>query len=214
MKILIADDHRIVRQGLVSLLKSEGTIDKVYEADGGVAAVKMAADLKPDVVVMDVHMPDMSGPEATKAILAKNPKIRVIALTTECDKRFIKQAFQAGASGYLLKDCALEELVQAIHTVRSGKRYLSATVSDIIIEGYAADESSAKAEAVATPLTPRETEVLKLVAEGLSTKEIAQRLDMSSRTVESHRHAISEKLDLHSIAELTRYAIKNNLITQ
>jgi two-component system response regulator NreC len=213
MKVLIADDHKIVRQGLVSLLKNEAEFDKVYEADGGISAVKMAADLKPDVVVMDVHMPDMTGPDATRAILAKNPKIHVIALTTDSDKRFIKLAFQAGASGYLLKDCALEELVQAIRTVKSGKRYLSATVSNIIIEGYA-DESSASAAAVKSPLTPRETEVLKLVAEGLSTKEIAVRLNMSSRTVETHRHAISEKLDLHSIAELTRHAIKINLITE
>jgi DNA-binding NarL/FixJ family response regulator len=162
---------------------------------------------------MDLHMPDMNGTDATRAILEKNPKIKIIALTTDSDKRFIKQAFRAGASGYLLKDCALEELVQAIHTVRSGKRYLSATVSEIIVDGIASD-SSGESKAVETPLTPRETEVLKLVAEGLSTKEIAVRLNMSTRTVESHRHAISEKLNLHSIAEMTRYAIKNNLISE
>ena len=156
MKVLVADDHQIVRKGLVALLKSEGDFDKVYEADGGQAAIKMAAELKPDVVVMDLHMPDMLGTEATKTILAKNSKIRVIALTTDSDKRFIKQAFQAGAMGYLLKDCALEELVQAIQTVSTGKRYLSATVSNLIIDGYA-DESSGKIDAVKSPLTPRET---------------------------------------------------------
>jgi two-component system, NarL family, response regulator NreC len=212
MKVLIADDHKIVRQGLVLLLKSDPKIEKVFEANGGNEAVKMAAELKPDVRIMDLHMPDMNGADATRAILAKNPKIRVIALTTDSDKRFIKEVFKAGASGYLLKDCAVEELVQAIHSVMSGRTYLSSTVSNLIIEGYAADITANK-QAVSTPLTARETEVLKLIAEGLSSKEIAAKLNMSTRTVETHRHAISEKLNLRSIAELTKYALKMGLIS-
>jgi two-component system, NarL family, response regulator NreC len=212
MKVLIADDHKIVRQGLVLLLKSDPKIEKVFEASGGKDAVKMAAELKPDVCIMDLHMPDMNGADATREILAKNPKIRVIALTTDSDKRFIKEVFKAGASGYLLKDCAVDELVHAIHSVMSGRTYLSSTVSNLIIEGYASD-STANKQAVSTPLTARETEVLKLIAEGLSSKEIAAKLNMSVRTVETHRHAISEKLNLRSIAELTKYALKMGLIS-
>jgi len=213
LRILVADDHKIVRQGLLLLLKKEPDFKEIFEADGGNAAVQLARKHKPDVIVMDLHMPDMSGAEATQAILADNPDIRVIALTSDSDKRFIKQVFKAGAAGYLLKDCAVEELVQAVRAVASGGKYLSATVSNIIIEGMASDSSAAR-DAVKSPLTARETEVLKAVAEGLSTKEIASKLNMSVRTVETHRHAISEKLELRSIAELTRYALRQGLISQ
>jgi two-component system response regulator NreC len=212
MKVLITDDHKIVRQGLMLLLKKESKIEKIFEADGGNEAVKMAAEHKPDVVIMDLHMPDLNGADATRAILAKNPKIKVIALTTDSDKRFIKQVFKAGASGYLLKDCAVEELVQAINAVMSGRTYLSSTVSSIILEGYA-DESNAALAKVPNALTPRETEVLKYVAEGLSSKEIAVKLNMSIRTVETHRHMIGEKLNLRTIADLTKYALKIGLIS-
>ena len=211
--ILLADDHKIVRQGLLLLLKKEPDFKEIHEADGGQSAVQLARKLKPDVIVMDLHMPDLNGTDATREILAENPSIRIIALTSDSDKRFIKQIFQAGAAGYLLKDCAVEELVQAVRTVASGGKYLSATVSNIIIEGMASDSANEQT-AVKSPLTTRETEVLKSVAEGLSTKEIASRLNMSVRTVETHRHAISEKLQLHSIAELTRYALKQGLISQ
>jgi DNA-binding NarL/FixJ family response regulator len=198
---------------LLLLLKKEADFKEIHEADGGQSAVQLAKKLKPDVIVMDLHMPDLNGADATREILADNPSIRIIALTSDSDKRFIKQIFQAGAAGYLLKDCAVEELVHAVRTVAAGGKYLSATVSNIIIEGIAS-ESSAGTAAVKSPLTARETEVLKSVAEGLSTKEIASRLNMSVRTVETHRHAISEKLQLHSIAELTRYALKQGLISQ
>ena len=212
IKIIVADDHKIVRQGLLLLLKKEPAFKDVYEADGGKAAVQLAKSLKPDVIVMDLHMPDLNGADATRLILADNPKIRVIALTTDSDKRFIKEVFRAGACGYLLKDCAVEELVRAIRTVMDGGTYLSATVSNIIVDGYS-KESSGEHSAVKIPLTTRETEVLIAVAEGLSTKEIAARLNMSARTVETHRHSISEKLSLHSIAELTRYALRQGLVS-
>jgi DNA-binding NarL/FixJ family response regulator len=213
LKIMIVDDHKIVRQGLMLLLKNEADFKEIRQADGGKAAVELAKTFKPDVIVMDLHMPDMNGAEATRLIVAENPAIRVIALTTDSDKRFIKEVFRAGAAGYLLKDCALEELVQAIRAVAAGGRYLSATVSNIVLKDYA-DESSSQQAAVQTPLTSRETEVLRAVAEGLSTKEIAARLNMSARTVETHRHAISEKLNLRSIAEMTRYAVRQGLIPQ
>jgi DNA-binding NarL/FixJ family response regulator len=213
LRILVADDHKIVRQGLLLLLKKEPEFKEVHEADGGLSAVQLAKKLKPDVIVMDLHMPDMSGAEAARAILAENPGIRIIALTSDSDKRFIKQVFQAGAVGYLLKDCAVEELVQAVRAVAAGGKYMSATVSNIVIKEMASDSSGART-AVKSPLTTRETEVLKAIAEGLSTKEIASSLKMSVRTVETHRHAVAEKLDLHSIAELTRYALRQGLISQ
>lgn len=213
LKILVVDDHHIVRQGLILLLKSEADFKEIRQADGGKAAVELAKTFKPHVIVMDLHMPDMNGAEATRKILAENPAIRVIALTTDSDKRFIKEVFRAGAAGYLLKDCALEELVQAIRAVAAGGRYLSATVSKIVLKDFAEDSSTEHA-AVQTPLTSRETEVLRAVAEGLSTKEIASRLNMSVRTVETHRHAISEKLQLRSIAEMTRFALRHGIISQ
>ena len=213
LKILVVDDHHIVRQGLMLLLKSQADFKEIRQADGGKAAVELAKTFKPHVIVMDLHMPDMNGAEATRKILAENPAIRVIALTTDSDKRFIKEVFRAGAAGYLLKDCALEELVQAIRAVAAGGRYLSATVSKIVLKDFAEDSSTEHA-AVQTPLTSRETEVLRAVAEGLSTKEIASRLNMSVRTVETHRHAISEKLQLRSIAEMTRFALRHGIISQ
>jgi DNA-binding NarL/FixJ family response regulator len=211
IRILIADDHKIVRQGLLLLLK-EADFKEVYEADGGASAVQLARKLKPDVIVMDLHMPDMNGIDAARAILADAPSIRIIVLTSDSDKRFMKMSFQAGAVGYLLKDCAVEELTQAIRAVATGGKYLSNTVSSIIIDRMAADISAARA-AVKTPLTTRETEVLRAVAEGLTTKEIAATLTMSIRTVETHRKTISEKLGLNSIADFTRYALRLGLIS-
>jgi len=212
IRVLIADDHKIMLAGLRSLLEKQTDIEVVGEADNGRKAVRMAQEKKPDVIVMDVSMPDLNGIEATKQIIESLPETRVIALSMHSDKRFVMGMLRAGASGYLLKDCASQELANAIDQVAGGKKYLSPEITGVVIDDFLLGRGSSEEVAIAaSQLSPREREVLQLIAEGWSTKQIASHLYVSIKTIETHRRQIMKKLDLHSIADLTKYAIREGL---
>ena len=210
IRVLIADDHKIMLAGLRSLLEKQTDFEVVGEADNGRKAVQMAQEKTPDVVVMDVSMPDLNGIEATMQIVESLPGTRVIALSMHSDKRFVMGMLRAGASGYLLKDCASQELANAIVQVAGGKKYLSPEITGVVIDDFLLG-GSAEEVAAASPLSPREREVLQLIAEGWSTKQIASHLYVSIKTIETHRRQIMKKLDLHAIADLTKYAIREGL---
>lgn len=210
IKIVLADDHQIVRHGLRSLLSAEPDIEVVGEADNGRAVVRLVQELSPQVVIMDISMPDLNGIEATRQILAESSGVKVIALSMHSDSLFVLNMFKAGASGYLLKDCALEELVKAVRTVMNRKVYLSPGISDIVIKDFVIGWSPGDSSAYSI-LTTREREVLQLMAEGKSTNQIADSLCVSVKTVEAHRKQLMNKLDIHSVAELTKYAIRQGL---
>lgn len=210
IRIVLADDHHIVRDGLRSLLEEQGDMEVIAEAENGRDAVALAAELRPDVVVMDVGMPDLNGMEATRQVLERARGTRVVALSMHSDRRFVAGMLEAGASGYVIKDAAFEELARAIRAAVDGRTFLCPAVAGVVVEDYlnrrAADEPTP-----ARPLTPREREVLQLLAEGSATKQIAARLGVSVKTVETHRSHIMAKLNIHSVAELTRYAIREGL---
>jgi DNA-binding NarL/FixJ family response regulator len=207
IKIILADDHKITRQGLCSLLDKQADMEVVAEAEEGRTAVRLALELAPDIIIMDVSMPDLNGIEAARKIAAECPEVSIIALSMHSDSLFVTEMLKSGAAGYLLKDCAFEELERAIRTVMAGKTYLSPAISGVVVNDYLqrlskADFSDTEA------LTSREREVLQLLAEGKSTKQIALKLHISAKTVETHRRQIMDKLDIHSVAELTKYAIR------
>jgi DNA-binding NarL/FixJ family response regulator len=206
-RILLVDDHKITRQGLRSLLENEQDMEVVAEAEEGRTAVRLVRELLPDVVIMDVSMPDLNGMEAARQIVAESRDVKIIALSMHSDALFVTEMLKSGASGYLLKDCAFEELARAIRTVAAEKTYLSPSISGVVVNDYV--HLLSKGESVdAEVLSSREREVLQLLAEGKSTKQIALRLHISAKTVETHRRQIMEKLDIHSVAELTKYAIR------
>ena len=210
LRLLLVDDHRIIREGLRTLLGRHDGLEIVGEAEDGTAAVRLAAELSPDIVVMDITMPGLNGIDAARQILARDPRARVIALSMHADRRFVIGALKAGAAGYLLKDCASEEIARAVRKVAGGGTYLSATITDIVVKDYVAQHGASDSSAYAV-LTAREREVLQRMAEGLSTKDIAFQLKVSVKTVETYRQQIMEKLDIHSVAELTKYAIREGL---
>jgi len=210
IRIILADDHKITRQGLRSLIDENNDMEVIAEAENGRDAVELAKQLKPDVIIMDVSMPDLNGVEATRQIVQDNPQMKIIALSMHSDTLFVSEMLKSGASGYLLKDCAFEELEQAIRTVTESKAYLSPSISGIIVEDYLHRLSKAELS-TAEVLTDREREVLQLIAEGQSTKQIALKLHISAKTVETHRRQIMNKLDMHTVAELTKYAIRKGL---
>ncbi len=210
IKIILADDHQIVRQGLRMLLASEPDMMVVGESDNGRDAVKLAQELAPDVILMDISMPDLNGIDATRQIVAINSKVKIIALSMHSDSLFVLNMLRSGAWGYLLKDCALEELVKAIRTVMRDKTYISPGVSDILIKDFAHTLAVEPGSAY-TLLTPREREVLQLMAEGRNTLQIANTLCLSSKTVEAHRKQIMNKVGINNVAELTKYAIRQGL---
>jgi len=210
IRVVLADDHQIVREGVRSLLMKEADIEVVETAQNGRDAVRLARELKPHIVIMDISMPDLNGIEATRQILGNNPGQKVIALSMHTDKRFVLDMFRAGASAYLLKDCAHEELAHAIWAVYANKVYLSTAIADILVEQIA--RKNPLPENSSNPLlTAREREVLQLIAEGHTTKQIAGKLFVSVKTIETHRQSIMDKLDLHSIAALTKYAVREGL---
>ncbi len=210
VKILLADDHAIVRQGLRSLLEKESDIEVVGEAEDGRKAMQLVRELVPDIVVMDITMPNLNGIDATHEIMSEFPRIKVIALSTHSHKRFITGMLKAGASGYILKECLFDEFVQAMRTVIGGGTYLSPRITDAVVSDYVECLSTAVSSQLAT-LTDREHEVLQLLAEGKSTKQIALELHVSTKAIEANRRHIMEKLDIHSIAELTKYAVREGL---
>jgi len=210
IRVLLSDDHRIMREGLRSLLEKEPDIKVVGEAEDGYSTIELARKLKPQVVVMDITMPDLNGIEATHQITKEMPDIKVLALSMHNDQRFVERMLKAGATGYLLKDCASEELVGAIRTVLSNQTYLSPSIADVVRRDYLSQRRGADIS-VSYVLTEREREVLQLMAEGKNTKEIASRLQVSVKTIETFRQHIMQKLNLHSLAELTKYAIREGL---
>jgi two-component system response regulator NreC len=210
IRIILADDHQIVRQGLRILLEAEPDMEVIAEADNGRKVLKLAQELIPDVIIMDLSMPELNGIEATRQILSGAPEVKVVALSMHSDSLFVLNMIKAGASGYLLKDCALEELVKAIRTVVSHKTYLSPGVSDIVIRDFVTGWQTTNTSAFSV-LSAREREVLQLMAEGKTTNQIADGLCVSVKTVEAHRKQVMTKLGIHSVAELTKYAIRQGL---
>ena len=212
IRVLVVDDHKIMREGLRSLLEKQPDIEVVAEAESAREALKLVQELTPDIVIIDVVMPSLNGIEATRRILAKVPTVKVIALSMYADKRFVMEMLRAGASGYLLKDCAFEELDEAIRTVTQDRTYITPRIVDIIVKDYFSQVEKPSSSAVSA-LTSRQYEVLQLLAEGKTTREIAHQMSLSVKTIESHRQQIINKLNIHSIAGLTKYAIREGLIS-
>ena len=212
IKVLIADDHQIVREGLRSMLEKEPGIKVVGEAEEGRTTLRLARELTPDVIIMDVAMPDLNGIEATRQIVAEFPAIKVIALSMHDDRRFVLHMIKAGAKGYLLKDSAFKDLAKAIRVVVANKTYLSSEIADIVVKDYLATATSEESSAFYL-LSPREREVLQLIAEGKTSNQVAENLHVSIKTVETHRAQLLRKLKVKSVAELTKYAIREGLTT-
>lgn len=208
--ILLADDHLIVREGLRALIESSGTATVIGEAGNGADAVRMVGELHPDLVIMDLTMPIMNGIDATREITKKYPGTRVLVLSMESDRFFVVEVLRAGATGYILKDTAFAELTDAINTVAKGDTYLPRKVSALLVKEFLQCIPE-NLTMVYQNLTPREREVLQLVADGKSIKEIAHLLEISNKTVENQRLAIMQKLQLFSIAELTKFAVRHGL---
>jgi DNA-binding NarL/FixJ family response regulator len=208
IKILLADDHQIMREGLVALLEREPGLQMVGQVADGRAAVRLAREFNPDVVIMDVTMPDLNGIDATRQILAENRRIKVIALSMHSNRHFVKGMLQAGASAYLLKHSASQELIKAIQLVMAGRVYLSPEIAGVVVGDYTAPAADNSAFAV---LTPREREVLQLFAEGKSPRQIAGALHLAQKTVEAYRRQVMEKLGFTSLAELVKYAVREGL---
>ena len=207
LRVLIADDHTLFRKGLRTLLEKQAGTEVLGEADNGRTMVKMARQLHPDIVIMDIAMPGMNGIEATRKIVSTDPDVRILALSMHSDRRFVVKMFQAGAFGYMLKDCAFEELAFALQALAENRKYLCPTLPGMVIDDFIKQNNTSRGPA----LTPRESEVLQLLAEGMTTREIAELLTISGKTVETHRRKIMHKLNLHSIAELTKYAIREGI---
>jgi DNA-binding NarL/FixJ family response regulator len=211
IRIILADDHKIVRSGLKSLLEDQSNLDVVGEAEDGRQAVSLAAKLSPDLVIMDITMPGLNGIDATRRMVREVKGLNVIALSMHRDTRYLVDMLEAGAKGYLLKDCDFDELVLAIRTVSNGGTYLSPAVSDLVARGLLAKRQSRVPEKKAQVLTPREREVVQMLSEGHSCREIADQLCISIKTVETHRQNIMQKLELRSLANLTKYALREGL---
>lgn len=207
IRIILADDHPIMRSGLKSIIQKNSGMAVVGEADNGMQAVELTKKLLPDIIIMDISMPDMNGIEAARIIKLSNSDIKILTLSVYMEREYVMGMFSAGASGFLIKDCAESELIEAIKVTLNGGTYISREITGIVVnelkEALGAHDKSS--------LSEREKEILTLIAAGLSTRDIAGKLFLSVKTVESHRHNIMEKLGLFSIAELTKYAIKNGL---
>ncbi len=212
IRVLLADDHKIIRDGLKTLIDKETGMEVVAEAENGRKTVRLAQKLHPNVIIMDVTMPDMNGIEATRKIMEEAPDCRIIGLSMHSDRRYILGMLEAGASGYLLKDCAFEELAAAVRNVAGGNTYLSPRITEVVVKGYL-DKTAGPSRGLGSALTPREREVLQLLAEGMAAKEVASHLNVSVKTVETHRRNMMEKLDMRSIAELTKYAVREGLVS-
>jgi len=210
LKIILADDHSIMREGLRALLEKQPDIEVLAEAENGRTAVELSRDLKPDVVIIDIAMPDLNGIEATRRITTESPGVKVIALSMHSDRKFVREMLSAGASGYMLKDSAFEELDKALRTVINNQTYLSLGIADTVVKDYLGNLVTNES-ATSIALTNKEREVLQLFAEGKTTKQIASLLFVSIKTIETHRKQIMYKLGLNSIAELTKYAIREGL---
>jgi DNA-binding NarL/FixJ family response regulator len=210
LKILLADDHKLLREGLKSLIAEQRNMTVIAETEDGRSAVQLAARLMPDIIIMDISMPGLNGIEATRQIFDANPGAKIIALSMHLESRMVFEMLKAGAKGYLLKDCAFEEVIHAIETVASKGTYLSPRIADMVLKDYVNQTPENESSALSV-LSAREKEVLQLLAEGKKTREISDVLHISVKTAEFHRQKIMEKLNVHSIAELTKYAIREGL---
>lgn len=211
VRILLADDHELMREGLKSLFDKEDDLQVVGEAENGLQTIELAGSVGAHLVVMDVSMPDLNGIEATRKIIEGNPNTKVVALSGHANKEFVREMLSAGASAYVLKKRAYEELVRAIREVIKGRKYLSPDIARGVVDDYIELSSSLNENLAFVVLTDREREVLQQLAEGKTTKEMADVLGVSVKTIETHRRNIMEKLNLHSVAELTKYAIREGV---
>jgi two-component system response regulator NreC len=212
IRILLADDHTILRAGLKMMLNAQPDMEVIGEAQDGRQALHEAQRLQPDVILMDITMPDMNGIEATKQIKRVQPEIKVLVLTMHEHDEYIFQALRAGASGYMLKEAADTELITALHVVQSGQFYLSPAAQSVMVGDYLQRVRTGEEKDSYSSLTEREREILKLVAEGYTNNQIAERLVISPKTVDTHRTHIMDKLNLHSRAELVKYAMRRGLL--
>jgi DNA-binding NarL/FixJ family response regulator len=212
-RILLADDHTMMRQGLRHILESHPEFDIIAEASSGIEAVEMARSLKPDIAIVDVGMKELNGIEATSQILRHSPQTAVLILSMYSDERYVVRAVKAGARGYVLKNSAGDELIEALHNVQKGMAFFSPEVAQIFQEGFQRFGQSGTVRDRYELLTDRERQIYQLLAEGNSNKDIAHRLNLSLHTVETHRWRIMEKLDLHSTAELVLSAVRRGMVT-
>ncbi len=212
IKIALADDHKILREGICSLIKGFPDMEIIGEAADGRTVLKLVKDLSPDIVIMDISMPDLNGIDATRRITAEYPKVKVIALSMHYDKQFVSEIFKAGASGYLLKDCAFDELEHAVRVVIDDKTYVNPQIASLIVESLVNQPSAINTGTQSfSLLTEREREVLQKISEGNSTKQIASQLNVSAKTIESHRRQVMGKLNIRNVAELTKFAIREGI---
>jgi two-component system, NarL family, response regulator NreC len=212
IRVFLVDDHTVVRQGLRRILESDDEIEIVGEAGDGRTAIDLVQKLRPHVVVMDVAMPELNGIEATRQIIKRVEGAKVLVLSMHGDDVYVRQALKAGARGYLLKDSEDLDLIKAVKAIRGGGSFFSPPVSKVVLSGYLGDKADGDAEDSVARLTDREREVLQLIAEGKTNKEVAHALSVSVNTVETHRKHIMEKLDLHNTAELVRFAIRTKIV--
>jgi two-component system response regulator NreC len=210
IRILLADDHAITREGLRSLIEKQSDIEVIGEAEDGRKAVCLVRELLPDILITDISMPNLNGIDATRQIVRDYPKVKVIALSVHSNKAFVADMLKAGASGYVLKECLFDELADAINTVVKGGIYLSAKVAGVVVDDYVRHLSSS-AQSPLDLLSEREREVLQLIAEGKSTKQIALQLHVTTKAIEANRRKIMEKLDAHSVADLVKIAVAGGL---
>ncbi len=211
-RVMIADDHALVREGIIAFLKLYEDIEIIAEASNGLEAIEKAEKLKPDVVLMDISMPELGGIEATLEIKKKEPDIKILILSQYDDKEYVSRLLKAGVSGYILKHAVGTDLISAIRAVAKGESYLYSSIATKVINGYLSKDTEIAVEDPYEKLTDREKQVLKLIAEGYSHKEIASKLDISVKTVIAHQTNLSEKLDIHSRAGLIKFAISKGII--
>jgi DNA-binding NarL/FixJ family response regulator len=214
IRIILADDHAIVRDGIKALLETENDIQVVGEASNGIEALKLAKELAPDIVVMDIRMPEMNGIEATQLLPRQDPQVKSLILSMHDMEEYVLRSIDSGAYGYLLKDTTKEEFIKALHTIYKGDKYFSSSISNVLVNSYI-NKKSGPADASGESqfeLTRRELQILRYVVGGLSNKEIAEKLEKSVRTVETHRFNIMKKLNAKNIAELIRIAKEQNLL--
>jgi RNA polymerase sigma factor (sigma-70 family) len=213
IRLLLSDDHQLMRRGLRLMIEQQPDLTVVGEANDGREAVALAKSLKPDVVVMDIGMPNLNGIEAAQQITQSHPEIAVVMVSMHSDESYVLRALKAGAKGYLLKDSAEADVIKAVHAVAAGKSFFSPAVSKVLLDDYVRKLKRSRVEDAYDLLTPREREILQLIAEGKSNKDVANLLNLSVYTVETHRANLMEKLRLHGVPELILYAVRKGIIS-